>query len=146
MCAHIAHGATGAVSIFHAKQVILMMSVYSIVLARDGLVIGIPSPMIKIAIIIKETPPESCWYGGHPRIRLAMTCVCSWRGSKLYFYCLGTSANVLTWNILITLGHNVDMKGIPPKIIFIPDLSYELWHLCKNPASLCEGPIYLLLC
>jgi hypothetical protein len=39
----------GAVSIFHAKRVILMMSVYSLVLAREGLVIGMPSPIIKNA-------------------------------------------------------------------------------------------------
>jgi len=39
----------GAVSIFHAKRVILMMSVDSLVLAREGLVIGMPSPIIKIA-------------------------------------------------------------------------------------------------
>jgi hypothetical protein len=39
----------GVVSIFHAKRVILMMSVYSLVLAREGLVIGMPSPMIKNA-------------------------------------------------------------------------------------------------
>ena len=39
----------GAVNIFHAKRVILMMSVYSLVLAREGLVIGMPSPRIKIA-------------------------------------------------------------------------------------------------
>ena len=37
----------GAVSIFHAKRVILMMSVYSLILAREGLVIGMPSPEIK---------------------------------------------------------------------------------------------------
>ena len=39
----------GAVNIFHAKQVILMTSVYSLVLAREGLVIGMPSPIIKNA-------------------------------------------------------------------------------------------------
>ena len=38
----------------------------------------------------------------------------------------------LTWKILITLGRNVDRKGAPPKIIFISDLSFELWHLCKS--------------
>ena len=32
----------------------------------------------------------------------------------------------LTWKILITLGRNVDRKGVPPKIIFISDLSFEL--------------------
>ena len=30
------------------------------------------------------------------------------------------------------LGHNVDRKGAPPKIIFISNLSFELWHLCKS--------------
>ena len=37
----------GVVSIFHAKRVILMMSVYSLVLAREGAVIGMPSPEMK---------------------------------------------------------------------------------------------------
>ena len=32
----------------------------------------------------------------------------------------------LAWKILKTLGRNVDRKGIPPKIIFISDLSFEL--------------------
>ena len=72
------------------------MSVYSLVLAREGLVIGMPNPIIKIAEIMKQTPPESCWYGGHPMFRLAMACVCWWRGSKLYFYRLGTAANLFS--------------------------------------------------
>ena len=46
----------GALSIFHAKPVILIVSIYSLVLAREGPVIGMPSPMIKIAIITKQTP------------------------------------------------------------------------------------------
>jgi hypothetical protein len=66
----------GVISIFHAKRVILTTSVYSLVIAREGLVIGMPGPMIKRKkIIFKQTPSESCWYGGHPWIRLAMACV-----------------------------------------------------------------------
>ena len=34
--------------------------------------------------------------------------------------------------ILITLGRNVDRKGAPPKIIFISNFNFELWHLCKS--------------
>ena len=50
----------GAVGIFHAKWVILKMSVYSLVIAQERLVIGMPSPMIKIKKnIIKQTPSES---------------------------------------------------------------------------------------
>jgi hypothetical protein len=35
----------GVVSIFHAKRVILTMGVYSLVIARERLVIGMPSPV-----------------------------------------------------------------------------------------------------
>jgi hypothetical protein len=38
------------VSIFHAKRVILMMGVYSLVIARERLVIGMPSPVVKIEL------------------------------------------------------------------------------------------------
>ena len=39
----------GVVNIFHVKRVILMMSVYSLILAREGLVTGMLSLMMKIA-------------------------------------------------------------------------------------------------
>ena len=45
----------------------------------------------------------------------------------------------LTWKILITLGRNVDRKGAPPKIIFISNLSFELWHLCKSVLPSAKG-------
>src|SRR3990170_2033003 len=45
----------------------------------------------------------------------------------------------LAWKILKTLGRNVDRKGIPPKIIFISDLSFELWHLCKSLLPSAKG-------
>ena len=109
----------GAVSIFHAKQVILEMSVYSLVIARERLVFGMPSPLLKIKNIqCKQTPPESCWYGGHPRIWLAMACVRWWRGSKLYFTTWEPPLICLAWKILKTLGRDVDRKSTPPKIIF----------------------------
>ena len=57
----------------------------------------------------------------------------------------------LTWKILKTLGRNIDMKGVPPKIIFISDLSFELWHLCKSLLPSEKGlsiyfHVILLLC
>ena len=48
----------GVVSIFHVKRVILMMGVYSLVIARERAVIGMPNPA-KQKYIIKQTPPES---------------------------------------------------------------------------------------
>ena len=53
----------GVVSIFHAKRVILMMSVYSLVLAREGLVIGMPSPMFKIANNKSNSPGKLLVWG-----------------------------------------------------------------------------------
>ena len=52
----------------------------------------------------------------------------------------------LAWKMLITLGHNVDRKGSPPKIILISDLSFELWHLCKSLLPSAKGlSIYFML-
>ena len=45
----------------------------------------------------------------------------------------------LTWKILITLGRNVDRKGVPPKIIFISVLINELWHICKSLLPSAKG-------
>jgi hypothetical protein len=43
----------GVANIFHARCVILTMSVYSLVIARESdKVIGMPSPEMKIIIII----------------------------------------------------------------------------------------------
>jgi hypothetical protein len=45
----------------------------------------------------------------------------------------------LAWKILKTLDHDVDRKGIPPKILFIFDSSFELWHLCKSMLPSAKG-------
>ena len=52
----------------------------------------------------------------------------------------------LAWKILKTLGRDVDKKSTPPKIVF--RLWFKLRALAplQIPASLREGPIYLLLC
>jgi hypothetical protein len=48
----------GVVSIFHAKRVILTMGVYSLVIARERLVIGMPSPVIKMKKYIMNKLPQ----------------------------------------------------------------------------------------
>ena len=57
----------------------------------------------------------------------------------------------LGWKILKTIGRTVSMKGMPPKILFISDLSFELWHLCKPLLPSARGlsiyfHVILLLC
>ena len=64
---------------------------------------------------------------------------CWWRGSKLYFTAWEPPLMCLAWKILKTLGRDVDRKGMPPKILFISDLSFELWHLCKSMLPSAKG-------
>ena len=45
----------------------------------------------------------------------------------------------LAWKILKILGRDVDRKSIPLKIVFISDLSFELWHLCKSLLPSAKG-------
>ena len=50
----------GVANIFHAKWVILMMSVYSLVIAREsGKVLGMPSPEMKKNMMIIINSLES---------------------------------------------------------------------------------------
>ena len=62
-----------------------------------------------------------------------------WRGSKLYLSSWEPLIMSLAWKILKTIGHDVDRKSIPPKIIFISNLSFELWHHCKSMLPSAKG-------
>jgi predicted permease len=62
----------GVVSVFHDKWVTLTMGVYSLVIARERLVIGMPSPMIKMKnnetnspgkLIVWRAPEDSASHG-----------------------------------------------------------------------------------
>jgi len=73
-----------------------------------------------------------------------MSCVCWLRGTKLYLSAWEPPIMCLACKILKSLGHNIDRKGIPPKIIFIFVLRFELWHLCKSMLPSARGlSIYL---
>ena len=65
--------------------------------------------------------------------------------TTLPFY-LGTAYNVLEWKIPTSLGCYVENESIPLKIIFIFVLKGRALAPLQIPASLFEGPIYLLLC
>ena len=76
-----------------------------------------------------------------------MACVCWWMGSKkIYLSVLELPIMYLAWKIVRSLGCYVDNESIPLKIIFISDLKARALAPLQIPASLCEGPIYLLLC
>ena len=75
----------GVVSVFHAKWVTLTMGVYSLVIARERLVIGMPSPMIKTKnnetnspakLIVWRAPEDSASHG---------LCLNGWGGVNFTF-------------------------------------------------------------
>src|SRR3990170_6814755 len=67
----------GVANIFHARCVILTMSVYSLVIAREcgkGNRDAQSRNAKKLFMLFNNKFLEKCWYGRHPWIRLAMDC------------------------------------------------------------------------
>ena len=103
---------------------------------RKLLVIGMPSFMIKIKSKYNngtKLPHDCCWYGRYPWIRLAMDCVCWWRGSKTLPFCLGTTYNIysmedteISWLLCWQWKHTAQ------NYIHLCFKNFELWHLCKS--------------
>ena len=74
-----------------------MMSVYSLVLARKGPVIGIPSPGIKNCKLLNKTPPGLLLVWTVPVVSdKPCSVIVGGRGVNLYFYRLGTATNVFS--------------------------------------------------
>ena len=85
----------GVANIFHARCVILKMSVYSLVIAREY-VKGIRDAQsrnekwIYFMLSINNFLGK-CWYGGHPWIRLAMESERTTEKGINFIFCLGTA-------------------------------------------------------
>ena len=104
---------------------------------------GCPVPcfmQIKSKLIANKTPPgtwcmlEALIVSSKPWID-----VCWSRGSKLYPSAWEPLIMCLAWKILKILYRGVDKKGMPLKIAFIYDLSFELQHLCKSLLPSAKG-------
>jgi hypothetical protein len=69
-------------------------------------------------------------------------------GEYKFIFLLGTTYGVLSMEDDETfLAIFVDRKSMPLKIFLSLNFSNkELWHIKQINTSLCEGPIYLLLC
>src|SRR6187401_3292727 len=76
-----AHVSTRVVYIFHARWVILTMSGLRSSFMRKWLVIGMPSPMLKIIIIKQNSPGAVAGLEGTRCFGLAVECACWWLGS-----------------------------------------------------------------
>ena len=93
-------------------------------------VLGMPSPEMKKKFtlcceIIKLL--GKCWYGRHPWIRLALDCERMVEKGINFILCLGTAYDVSSMESLEKLSIVfVDRKGMPPKIFFSLNFSFEL--------------------
>ena len=64
---------------------------------------------------------------------------------KLYYSVWEPPITYVAWKIPRSLDCYVDNESIPLKILFISVLKIRALAPLQIPASLCEGPIYLLL-
>ena len=149
MYARIAHVSTRAVCIFHARRVILKRSGLRSSLTRKWLVTGMPSPMLyanQIKIIANKTPLGLLLVGRYPLFRTSHgVCLLVVGEYKLYHSVWELPILCVAWNISRSLGCYVDNESIPLKILFNLYFKTRALAPLQILASLCEGPIYLLL-
>jgi hypothetical protein len=116
---------------FHARCVILKMSVYSLVIAREY---GIGNRDAQsrnekwIYFILSNNKfLGKCWYGQYPWIRLAVECERMVEKGIHFIFCLGTAYDISSmesiWNYSIIF---VDMKSMPPKMFYLYLFCFEL--------------------
>ena len=138
------------VCIFNVRRVILKRSGLRSSLTRKWLVSGMPSPMLyanQIKIIANKTPPGLLLVGRYPLFRTSRgVCLLVVGEYKLYDSVWEPPIMYVAWKIPRSLGFYVDNESIPLKILFISVLKTRALAPLEIPTSLCEGPIYLLLC
>ena len=108
---------------------------------------GCPVPCSnQIKIIANKTPPGLLLVGGTRCFGQAMDwCLLVVGEYKLYHSVWEPPIMCVSWKISRSLSCYVDIESIPLKIYLSLFKNRALAPL-QIPASLCEGPIYLLLC
>ena len=97
MCARTAHEAAGVANIFHARCVILKMSVYSLVIAREcgGNRVAQSQNEKEIYFMLSNNKfLGKCWYGWHPGIRLVVECESMVEKGINFIFCLETGYDI----------------------------------------------------
>jgi hypothetical protein len=87
----------GVANILHARCVILKMSVYSLVIAREcgGNRDAQSRNEIEFYFMLSNNKfLGKCWYGRHPWIRLAMNCERMVEKGINFIFCLGTAYDI----------------------------------------------------
>ena len=116
---------------------------------RKWLVSGMPSPMLKSnQIYIKQNSPRTVVSWTEPVVSDQPWSVLVGGGGggyKLYHSVWEPPIMCVAWKISRSLGCYVDNESMPLKILFISVSKTRALAPLQIPASLCEGPIYLLL-
>ena len=109
---------------------------------------GCPVPCSnQIKIIANKTPPGLLLVGGTRCFGQAMDwCLLVVGEYKLYHSVWEPPIMYVAWKIPRSFGRCVDNESIPLKILFISVSKTRALAPLQIPASLCEWPIYLLLC
>ena len=121
----------GVANIFHARCVILKMSVYSLAIARecDKCIRDAQSRNEKWIYFMFSNNKflGKRWYGRHPWIRLAMDCEIMVEKGINFIFCLGTAYDISS------------------KMFLSP--CFSLWALAplQIPTSLREGPFFYFM-
>ena len=136
VCSYRSWSCRGWPIFFHARCIILKMSVYSLVIAwecsgnRDA---QSRNENEIYFMLLNNKFLRKCWYGRHPWIRLAMDCERMVEKGINFILCLGTAYDVSSME---SIGNYsvvfVDGKSMAPKIFLSLNVSFELWHLYKS--------------
>ena len=137
----------GVANIFHARCVILMMSVYSLFIAREcsGNRDAQSRNVKEIYFMLSNNKfLRKCWYGRYPWIWLAVECESMVEKGINFIFCLGTAYDISSME---SVGNYsvvfVDGKVCLPKKLSL-NLSFELWHLYKSLLPSAKGLSFLL--
>ena len=114
----------GVADVFHARCVILKMSVYSLVIAReyDKGIRDAQSQNEKWIYFMLSNNKflGKCWYGRHPWIWLAVECESMVEKGINFIFCSGTTYDISSME---SIGNYsivfIDRKGMPPKMFFL---------------------------
>ena len=131
VCSYHWRGSEGWLIYLHARCVILKMSVYSPVIAReyDKGIRDAQSRNEKWIYFMLSNNKflRKCWYGGHPWIRLAMESESMVEKGINFIFYLGTAYDISSME---SIGNYsiifVDRKRMPPKMFYLYFFGFEL--------------------
>ena len=124
-------------NIFHARCVILTMSVYSLVIAWEycKVIRDADSRNEKWIYFMLSNNKflGKCWYGRHPWIGLAIESESMVEKGINFIFYLGTAYDISSMERIGNYSIvSVDRKSMPPKMFYLYIFRFELWHLYKS--------------